>query len=446
MLATVAGALALPAAAQDAQPNLGSGLTFAGAPTIQEILAQQKACEARKPRRKTSGTISEGTYRRMERIIVAVGKNEYVESEQKLLELSENARGEYDKAIVLQTLAFVYAMQNKYAQAVKAYEGALATQALPQPVHEQMMFNIAQMYLSEDKFDKGMQWLNAYMKESCNPVPDAHILLASVHADKKQWRDSLKHTDLALVKAKIPRETWLQLKLALHYELKEITRCAEVLVHLVSMSPMKESYFKQLQGVLIEIKRDHEALAVLALADRRGFIDEESEYRNLANLYLFMEIPLKAAGVLERGFAQKKIEAGEKNLQMLANAWLASREYEKAEAAMARAAQASNKGELYKQLGQIQMESENWKGALESLQKAQQKGGNKNPGEVQFLIGVCATRLKQWKLAEQALRGAMEHEKYVKQAAEWLNHMRDEYAYSNPVGAEPETPAETKTN
>ena len=423
---------AAPALAQEqgqAEASLGSGLTFSGAPTMQEILAQQKACEARKPPRKSSGTISEATYRRMERILVQVGKNEYAESEQKLIELADNARGDYEKAVVQQTLAFVYAMQNKHAKAITAYEAALATNALPTNVHEQMIFNIAQMYMSENKFQKGEQMLNRYMQESCNPVPEAHISLAMILAERKAFRESLKQTDLSLIKSKTPKESWLQLKLALHFELKEMSRCAEVLVHLIALSPMKETYFKQLHGVLTEIKRDPEALAVLALTERRGFLDEEKEYVNLANMYLFMDIPLKSALVLERGLAAQQVQPTEKNLEKLANAWFAARENEKAEAAMARAAQASDKGELWKQLGSIQMEAEKWKDALASLQKAAQKGGSRNPGEVQFLIGVTATQLKQWKTAETALRAAMQHEKFVKPATDWLGHLQQEQAY-----------------
>jgi tetratricopeptide (TPR) repeat protein len=418
-----------PAVAQDeSAPDLGSGLTFTGAPTMQEILAQAKACEARKPSRR-AGTISEVTYRRMERILVAVGKNEYAESEQKLVELAENAREEYEKAVIQQTLAYVYALQNKYAKAIAAYEAALATEALPHAAHEQMMFNIAQMYMSENKMDKGEQMLKRYMELSCNPVPEAHISLAMILAERKAFRESLKQADLSLIKSKAPKESWLQLKLALHFELKELARCAEVLVHLIALSPMKETYFKQLHGVLTEIKKDSEALAVLALTERRGFLDEEKEYVNLSNMYLFMEIPLKAARILDRGLEAKHVQPTEKNLEKLANAWFAARETEKAEAAMARAAQASDKGDLWKQLGSIQMEAEKWKEALASLQKAQQKGGSKNPGEVQFLIGVTATQLKQWKTAETALRAAMQHEKFVKPATEWLGHLQQEQAY-----------------
>jgi len=436
--------LASPAVAED-EPDFGAGLRLSGAPTMQELQAQKRACEQRKPPRKSNGTIGEGAYRRLERIMDLVAKGKYAEAEPKLNEMSQEARGAYEKAIVLQTLGFVYASTKREAQSVKAFEEAIATNALPQQSHEQMMFNVAQLYIADDKYDIGMQKLNAYLAESCSPNPEAHILLASVHAEKKQWRESLKQVDLALVKAKDPKEAWMQLKLALHYELKEFPRCAEVLVYLVAVNPIKEEYWKQLSGMLLEIRKDPEALAALSLAERRGYIDTEAEYRNLANLYMYMQIPLKSAALLERGFTQKQVAPTEKNLEMLGNAWLMAREYDKAEKAMAGAAQASDKGELYKRLGQIQIENENWKGALESLKKAQQKGGLKEPGETAFLLGVAAVNLKQWTLAEQSLRAAMKSDKTAKIAAEWLNHLQDEIAYTS-AGEAADKPEGSQTN
>ena len=435
-LATATLAALLLAAPAAFAADEGGGMQFSDAPSMKDIVAQQRACEAQHPPRKAKGTISEGTYKRMERIIDAIGKGQYAESEGKLTELAQGAHGDYEKAIILQTLGFVYASESKQEKAIETFQQAIATNALPQQVHEQMMFNIAQLYVADDKWDKGMQALNTYLAESCNPLPDAHILLASVYSEKKQWADGLKQVNLALVKSKAPKESWLQLKLALHYELHDLPHCAEVLVHLVAMAPNKEDYWKQLSGILYEIKKDPEALAVLSLAERKGYIDTEQEYRNLSNMYMYMQIPFKAATLLERGLAQKQVEPSEKNLESLSNAWLAAREYDKAEAAMKKAATVSDKGELYKRLGEIQIQDEKWKDALESLQKAQQKGGLKDPGQTAFLLGVCAVQLKQWKLADTALRQAMQDEKTAKAAAQWLNELQQEYAFYNPSEGE----------
>ncbi|MGH8443000.1 MAG: tetratricopeptide repeat protein, partial [Nevskiaceae bacterium] len=261
--------LALPAFSQDV--DLSGSLKFSGAPTPQELQAQQKACEAKKPPRRSAGALTEGTFRRLERTMQQIAKNQYPEAEKTLAEmLADSGRSEYEKGIIQQTLGYVYASTNREMLAVKAFEQAVATNSLPQAIHEALMFNIAQLYISDDKAEQGMQRLNAYLAESCNPNPDAHILLASVYAEKKQWRDSLKQADLAIVKAKAPKESWLQLKLALHYELKELPRCAEVLVHLVALNPVKPDYFRQLSGMLLQIGKDPEAMAVLALAERRG--------------------------------------------------------------------------------------------------------------------------------------------------------------------------------
>lgn len=451
--ALLAAALAAPAAAQGdkpAEPLVGSGLTFSGVPTIQELQAQQRACEARKPPRKAKGAISEMLYKRMERLMDLISKNQYAEAEQKLVELQGSARSDYEKAIVMQTLGFVYASTNKETQAIKAFEQALATEALPQQVHEGMMLNIAQLYIGQDQYDQGMVRLNAYLQESCNPNPDAHMLLASAYAEKKRFREALKQVDLALVKSKSPKESWLQLKLALHYELKEYPRCAEVLVHLVALNPIKEEYWKQLSSMLFEIRKDPEALAVLVLADRRGNIDEEAEYRNLANMYMYLNVPLKAGLLLQRGFDQKKIEPNQKNLEMLANAWLMARENDRAEAVLKKAAAVSDKGELYKQLGYIYAEKMDWKSSLEALENALKKGGVKEPGELQLMIAQAAVELKRWERAEAAIRAAMQHEKTAKAAAEWMAHLQHEMEYASR-GKEPAAPAapgqpETQTN
>jgi hypothetical protein len=140
--------VAQPALAQD-EPDLAGGLKFSGAPTPQEILAQQRACEARKPPRKPAGALNESTYRRLERIMDSISKNQYGDAEAKLNELAGMVKSDYEKAIIQQTIGFVYASTNREMLAVKAFEQAVATNAMPQQVHEQMMFNIAQLYITD---------------------------------------------------------------------------------------------------------------------------------------------------------------------------------------------------------------------------------------------------------------------------------------------------------
>ena len=50
-------------------------------------------------------------------------------------------------------------------------------------------------------------------------------------------QEALPQIDLALSKAKAPKETWLQMKLAINYELKDFKACAASLVQLIGLAP-----------------------------------------------------------------------------------------------------------------------------------------------------------------------------------------------------------------
>lgn len=378
---------------------------------------------AQKKERKASGTLSEGTYRQLERIHDLIGKNKNSEALEKAQALVDRVGNDYEKAVVRQTMAFIYISQNNYKAAIAAFEEALKLDALPQQPYEQMLYNVAQLYFQDGQTDRTIQRMEAYFAEAMTPpVADAHILLASAYAERKRFADALPQVDTALSKVKEPKESWLQLKLALHYELKQFPQCAEVLLRLVSLVPAKEDYWKQLSSILFEIQKDKESLAVLALAERQGFLDTESELRNLANIYLLLNIPYKAAEILERGLEQKILKADEKILQLTGDAWTMAREYGKAEVVLKRAATLSDSGETYYRLGQIFVEDERWKDALDALDKAQAKGV-KRMGDAAYLEGVAAFQAGNRKRAIESLRKAQNYDASRNAASQWLNHI-----------------------
>ena len=415
-------------APSDDAPNRGGPIAIPDDdPTLSpaEFQAQIRACQATKPQRKAKGALTEGAFRQIERAQLLYADNKTAEAEAKLREFLERSKGGYEKAVALQTLGFIIAGEpKKIGAAIKLFREALALGALPQSAHEQMMFNVAQLYLVSDQDGESRKWLNDYLAETCNPLPDAHVMLASLHAEKKEYRKALEQVNLAIAKAKTPREPWLQLKLAIHYEFKEFPRCAQTLLQLVSVAPNKEDYWKQLSSILFELRHDSEALAVLALADRKGYINKDSEFRNLANMYFYMQIPNKAGQVVQRGLDEKILEPDEKNLELLANAWLMARENDKAEAALKRAATVSSKGEIWQRLGYLYVEKEDWKSALDVLTQAQKKGvDDKQKGQLALLVGIAAVETKDLDRAEKSFRDALDDKDTRKAATEWLNQL-----------------------
>lgn len=415
------------------------------------IASAQDAPAPAKKARKATGSLSEPTYRQLERIYKLMAENKNDEALGKLNTLLEKVNSPYEKCLVLQTIGYVYANQNNYKKAIQVFEQALALDSLPQQPYEQLLFNIAQMSMAVDQYDKAVTMLTRYFAEATNPPPDAYILLASIYAEKKRFRDALTNVDKGIALASKIKEPWLQLKLALHYELKEYSKCAETLLSLISIAPAKKDYWKQYSSILFEIKDDKASLAVLALADRQGFLTEEREFRNLANVYMLMEIPYKAARVLTRGFEEKKLPEDEKALTTLADAWFLSREYDKSAVALKKTADMTGKGDLYFRLAQIYIEDEKWKQALATLDQAQKKGVTK-VAQAAFLSGIAHYQLGDMSSARRQLIKAADNDDIRKQAQQWIALIdqtapiviEDPTAQEAPAGEAPasEVPAE----
>src|SRR5690606_18720351 len=119
----------------------------------QKAAAQQMpaACDAEE----TGGTMSEGTYRVLERAIEDMNNDLFADAERRLLDISGRSEG-FERATIYQTLGFVYAQQEQLGKALEAFEEALAVGALQRKAHEDLMFNVGQIYIADEQYDKGI--------------------------------------------------------------------------------------------------------------------------------------------------------------------------------------------------------------------------------------------------------------------------------------------------
>ncbi|HZP12842.1 MAG TPA: tetratricopeptide repeat protein [Nevskiaceae bacterium] len=396
----------LPVAAQEAKPQ------------------PQISAECKKPR-KDPGLISEGLYHQLEGAtdLIAKGKNQ--EAIDKLNKMAEHG-GDYEKAIIYYNMGFAYSSMNQLDNALKTFEKSLSFHALPIPQEEQLTFNVGQLYVANGKYDEGIRVLENYINTACTPPPgDAYIFLGNAYAEKKRFADALKYVDLAITKAKEPKESWFQLKLALHYELKQMPQCAQVLLQLIAMAPNKPDYWKQLSGVLFDLKKDQDSLAVLALADRQGFLKNGNEYKNLASIYMLLDIPYKAGTLMQTAIDKGLLPADEKNLDLLSAAWMNARDNDRAEVALKRLAQVSDKGDYWLRLGYVYIGSERWKDAVAMIEKAQAKGVKK-PGDAALLLAKAAYEAGDKRKSFNAAQKALTYDETRKQASEWLGYLRQQ--------------------
>jgi tetratricopeptide (TPR) repeat protein len=377
---------------------------------------------------KQAASMSEAVYYGVDEATKLIAKKQMDEAIEKLTKLAESG-SDFDKAVVNYNLGFAHSSKSDYGNAAKAFAKAIALKALPQQQHQQLQFNLGQLYIVAGQHEEGIKTLQEYINSACTPPPpEAHIFLANALIEKKRFKEAVPQIDLALSKAKAPNQTWLEMKLAVNYELKDFKACAASLVQLIGLAPTKPDYWKQLSTMFFEMKEDVEAVAVLAVAERQGFIDKPTERKNLYNVYMMLDLPFKAGLLLQEALDKNVLPANEENLESVANAWINARESTRAEATLKKLAAASEKGEFFYKLGAMYGDDERWKESRDMLAKALQKGGIKRTGEAWMRIAVAEHNLKNTPAAVAALQKAMTFEDTRKNASAWLRHLTGQVA------------------
>ena len=350
-----------------------------------------------------------------------LAQEKFAETLEKLDEMKRNPKklNDHERALMHQTYGYTYSAQADYAAAVREFEAALATGQLPEQAQLLTRYNIGQLYILTEQYDEGITFIRAWFDQAENPAPQAYMLLANAYAQKEDYAAAVPYARTGIEKSEAPRESWLRLLLALHLELEQYAESLGVLVVLAERFP-KKAYWVQLAAVYGELGKEKESLAALEVAYRSGYLTESREIVRLASLYLYHDIPYQAAGILEKGLAEKAVEASAKNWELLANAWIRAQELERSISPLERAAKLSEDGELYLRLAQVHVQNEVWKRAAAALVTALDKGGLKKTGNAHLLLGVARFYSGELEAAKRSFERAARYEETEKSARQWL--------------------------
>ena len=339
---------------------------------------------------------------------------------------------EYEQAMIWQIYAFLYAEQEDYAGATVAYENAIRVSnpaeglGLPAAQITNLKYNLGQLYMVQERYQEAVNILLEWQQEAESVQPYGLILIANAYFQLEQYQTAIPVVIQAIDMEPEPKEQWYQLLLAAYLELEDYPKGGDLLEVMVGLFPTVDTYFTQLAAIYGELRRDDEAFAMWQLAYKQGFLDDERTLVRLARLLMFNDTPIEAAQVMEKGFADGLIERTDENLELLANAYFNSREYEKAIPPLTEAANASDEGELSIRLGQAHLQSDNWRLSETALEQGIDKGELDDPGNAWMLLGIAEFNGGKVSEAIGSFQRAMEFEDSRENAERWLRFVQSQ--------------------
>jgi tetratricopeptide (TPR) repeat protein len=362
------------------------------------------------------------TQKRLSAATELLEDGQYAAARKKLEEMKFSRLNPYERALAYRFLAYASIGQEDSAAAVLYFQKVIEQAALAIDDEASVRFSIAQIYASMEKWQEVEEELREWFQYVEQPNGVAYYLLAISHYRREQYDEALIPALKALEITQEPTESWLQLVAALYLQTEEFDSAVPILEELVTRFQRKR-YWVQL-SLIYGAREDYEhALQIQQLAYAQGLLTEGDELRRLARTYLFHQLPHPAALVLERGLEEGRIERDREVLELLGNAWIAAREYEKAIEPLRQAAELAEDGRLYLRLAQVRVQREDWKDATELIQKAIKKGGLDDAGKAQLLLGISYFSDDHPESARTAFQRAWKHESTRTEATAWLEHI-----------------------
>jgi len=347
------------------------------------------------------------------------------EAEQLLLRLDARRLNPLERANVYRFLAYLANTMEDSQKAIAYFEKVLDEQVMKPADESRVRIAIVQLSAQQEDWDDVVLWSDRYIRTTQNPNPLVYYLKALALYQLERLDEAIDSIETAIAAAPAPREAWLRLLAAMHSQKEDYEKAAPVLEELLLRFP-KKPYWIQLSLIYGALEDYPRSLAVQQVAYAQGFLTEDRELQRLARSYLFRELPYPAATVLDEGLSSGAIEPDPKVYELLANSWIAAREYERSLPPLRKAAELSEDGKLYVRLGQVMMQNENWSEATKAFEKAIEKGGLDNEGNADLLLAIAYYNAGETTAAERLFTRAREYEGTRAQADNWLSHLARE--------------------
>lgn len=337
----------------------------------------------------------------------------------------------YEVAQMWNFYAYLYMGQDNYREAIRAYEMVIEQPDIPLGMESSTLYVLSQLHFQQEQYERSLATLDRWFDITETPGSDAYYLRAQVFYQLQRYAEAIEPLENAIAIAasqgNTPEENWYRLLNVCYFELEDYPSTIEVLNKMIALWPRRD-YVVQLSGIYGQEGDDAQSLALYEVAYEAGWLTQGTELVRLAQLYLLLDIPIKAATVMDEGLGNGVIESSESNWRLLAQAWQLAQEDEQAVPALRRAAELADSGELYIRLAQSYQNLYRWDECVEAAREASRKGGLNREDQANLMLGHCLLEQKEFDQARRAFEAAARDARSREAAQNWIVFVNSERA------------------
>lgn len=375
-----------------------------------------------------TATPSRSTYAKLIDVQELWSKDKYDEAFAVLEELANKTRDKepLDYAVAEQYIAHTAILADRYELARPALEKALAQNGLPKEFAAGLKLDYGQIVLGDEEYELARKMLEDwYADTGAEKQPSQLFALAYANYMTEHLPRAEELLESALANAKTVNNTWYRVYYQVLFDQKKYDKAESVVYGLVSREPANETYWQLLVNHYLHLEDDRRALAAMAIARIQGLMDTTDDMKRIATLYSVVEIPEKAARLLQGWVEEGSLKADAETLRRIGDLWLLARDRDQAKVYLGKAAAAAPNGKTYELLASIDFEDEDWRSAYGNFMQALDAGGLDDKEYAYLLAGISAMRAGMDRQARTALEKAKVSKTYHDQALAMLRKLNE---------------------
>lgn len=365
-------------------------------------------------------SMSEGVQRKLNKAFDLIQEDK-LDDAQKLIDevLADGKKTPYAEALALQTKGQILWQKDDYPGAIDALKKAIAMDAMPNSNQFPAMYQLAQLYLMQEKYNESLAAADDYIKQSGNASADVLALKGNDLYRLEKYPEAVVILKEAIAKAEKPNDSWRQILMASLFEMNDYAEAAKIAEADLAKDPNNKKVIQQLSSIYINGKQEAKAMELMASAKAKGLFTTEDDYKQLAQLYNYADKPKEAAAALEEGVQKGIVKNNYDVYKLLGDSYSLSDQEEKAVEAYGKASPLAKDGEADFLRGQMLINLQRWAEAKDAMTKALERGV-KRVGAANVLLGNALNELGDRAGAIAAMKKAAAYDETKAMASAWL--------------------------
>ncbi|MFY8272656.1 tetratricopeptide repeat protein [Pseudoalteromonas sp. SSDWG2] len=332
----------------------------------------------------------------------------------------------FDKATVDRYLGQLYAQKDNFDLAIKHIRDAIKPDVLNFGDQEQSMKLLGDLLANTKKYKEAKQAYISWMDFTGEEDATVYTRIAQANYELGLFKDVVEPAEKAIqINAnKEPQKAPFSLLMGAYYETKDFQNVVKVGERMVKSWPEDKKSWTNLGRFYMQVEDYAKGLTIMDIAYDNGYLESETDFKVLAQLYSFVGVPYKAGFHMEKAMNDGKVERTKQNLTAVGSYYHNAKNIKTAAKYYEEAAKFDDDAELYRKAGSLRLQEQQFDKAVTLLNKALDLGSDKK-GTIYSDLAEAYLQQEKYKQAYAAITKAAEDPSTRKFARSWKTFIKD---------------------